>query len=184
MRYQQWDKHGKAVGYAGDPSIIVAPKPQKINSVPQLERDVQESKPSHLREESTDVAGWDMRESLHEDAYGGYVREDPLENLQTPTQQHPHSSAVQQGTATQARLNLRREPTYPHSSSTFVNTSPGSYGHGLEPTDAAYHTTLSESPIEDEGPRRRLSLVHPQPLRSPPPDEGRPRNSSGSPGLR
>ncbi|KIJ97766.1 hypothetical protein K443DRAFT_681265 [Laccaria amethystina LaAM-08-1] len=180
LTHQQWDKHGKAVGYAGDPSIIVAPKPQKINLVPKLERDVQEAKPSHLREESTDVAGWDVRDS-HEDAYGGYVREDPLANLQTPTQQHPHSSVVRgfSETSTQARHNLRREPTYPHSSSsTFINTSPGSYGHGLEPTDV-----LSESPTEDDGLHRRLPHVHPQPLRSPPPDEGRPPNSSGSPGL-
>jgi len=124
---------------------------------------------------------------LHEDPYGGYVREDPLENLRTPTQQHPHSSVVQQGfseTSTQARHNLRREPTYPHSSSTFVNTSPGSYGHGLEPTDASYQPALSESPTEDEGLHRRLPHVHPQPLRPPAPDEGRPPNSSGSPGLR
>lgn len=179
MRYQQWDKHGKAVGYAGDPSLIVAPKPQKINLVTQLEKDVQESKPSHLREESTDVTGWDMRD-LHEDPYGGYVREDSLDNLQTPTQQHPHSSQGFLETSTQAMHNLRREPTYPHSSSTFINTSPRSYGHGLEPTDATYQSALSESPIEDEGPHRR----HPQPLRSPPPDEGRLPNSSGSPGLR
>ncbi|EDR03489.1 uncharacterized protein LACBIDRAFT_307235 [Laccaria bicolor S238N-H82] len=137
MRYQQWDKHGKAVGYAGDPSLIIAPKPQKIHLVTQLERDVQESKPSHSREESTDVAGWDLRD-LHDDPYGGYVREDSLDNLQTPTQQHPHSSQGFLETSTQARHNLRREPTYPHSSSAFINTSPGSYGHGLETTGASY----------------------------------------------
>lgn len=63
-RYQQWDGHGKAVGYAVDPSIIHTPKPQVANGAflpSTYPRDAEESghlMGKHGRQESTDVVGW------------------------------------------------------------------------------------------------------------------------------
>jgi len=95
--YQQWDRHGKAVGYAADPSII-SPKPLVANAtfLPlKYPRDVEEGgnlmkKPG--RQESTDVVGWQQDENPY--AQDSFVQipsnlKNPYPNQQreqTPTQ--------------------------------------------------------------------------------------------------
>ena len=65
--YQQWDRHGKAVGYAADPSII-SPKPLVANATflpSNYPRDVEEGgnlMSKRGRQESTDAVGWQQNE--------------------------------------------------------------------------------------------------------------------------
>ena len=85
--YQQWDQHGKAVGYAADPSII-SPKPLVANAsfLPsKYPRDVEEGgnlmkKPG--RQESTDVVGWQQDEDPY--APDSFVQNHPSSRLKNP----------------------------------------------------------------------------------------------------
>jgi hypothetical protein len=57
--YQQWDKHGRAVGYAGDPHLY-APHPQRATTKPfagQYNRS--DSEESFTVRGSTDTVGWE-----------------------------------------------------------------------------------------------------------------------------
>jgi len=96
--HRQWDRHGKAVGYAADPSII-SPKPLVANATflpSKYPRDVEEggnlmSKPG--RQESTDVVGWQQDEDPYAPDSFVQIPSSSLKNTypnqqreQTPTQ--------------------------------------------------------------------------------------------------
>lgn len=63
--YQQWDREGRAVGYATDPRVF-APQPRRANAsfdatlvVPS--RTGSAAGANRLRQESTDTAGWELQ---------------------------------------------------------------------------------------------------------------------------
>ena len=98
--HQQWDRHGRAVGYALDPNTeIISPKPRAANAsfLPsKYPRDVEEAgnlMGKRSRQESTDVVGWQQNEDPY--ASDSFVRIPPSsmknpypiqQREQTPTQ--------------------------------------------------------------------------------------------------
>ncbi|KAF8804024.1 hypothetical protein BYT27DRAFT_7108525 [Phlegmacium glaucopus] len=92
--YQQWDRHGKAVGYAADPSIIHTPKPQVANAtfLPLTHpRDVEEAgnlTSKRGRQESTDVVGWHL--FPHGNQVSDPYAPDSFTQVTSPSMMNPH----------------------------------------------------------------------------------------------
>jgi hypothetical protein len=114
-RYQQWDRHGKAVGYAADPSIIHTPKPQVANAtflpLP-YPRDVEQGgnmTGKHDRQESTDVIGW-HQDGPHSDQFSDPYASDSFV-------QNPSSSSITIPYLSNQQRDVQQTPTPSH----FVN---------------------------------------------------------------
>jgi uncharacterized membrane protein YdjX (TVP38/TMEM64 family) len=159
--YQQWDGHGKAVGYAADPSIIHTPKPQVANVAflpSTYPRDVEESgnlMHKHGRQESTDVVGWHRDNDQFTDPYA------PDSFIQTPSLSTTKPHLPEQQTPTQS--NFVNGPLSPTNNLHFDEV----YG-----STTSFHTATT-SPRQDQDalpnpftpPAHRPTF---QPPRSPP----------------
>ena len=99
--YQQWDRHGKAVGYAADPSII-SPKPVVANATflpSKYPRDVEEGgdlMSKRGRQESTDVVGWQQ----DEDSYA----QDSFVQIPSSSTKSPYPNQQREQTPTQSNF--------------------------------------------------------------------------------
>lgn len=86
--YQQWDREGRAVGYATDPRVF-APQPRRANAsfdtalvTPRTES-AAGAAPS--RQESADIAGWDLQtNAAGGQAYPLHAIPEPAEPLRNP----------------------------------------------------------------------------------------------------
>lgn len=174
--HQQWDRHGKAVGYAADPSIIHTPKPQVANAtfLPLTHpRDVEEAgnwMSKHGRQESTDVVGWHL--NPHNDQFpdpyaaNSFIQDSSKSttNPYPPDQHHD----VQQ-TPTQSNF-VNGTTTHPHfddvfGSTTSFRTAPSSPHHEHQET---FPPPIYPPPGHQPTSQSGLSQPPTQP-RSPPP---------------
>lgn len=87
--YQQWDKDGRALGYATDPRVF-APQPRRANAsfdpvlvVPS--RTGSAAGAGRSRQESTDTAGWELQTNAADGpAYPLHAIPEPVEPLRNP----------------------------------------------------------------------------------------------------
>ena len=166
--YQQWDRRGKAVGYAADPSIIHTPKPQVANATflpSTYPRDVEEAgnlMSKHGRQESTDVVGWHMDNQFSDP----YAPESFIDNPSTSMNPYPSLQHDVQQTPTQSNFVNGPTPTnisataHPHFDDIYGSTS--SFRTAEEHDDPLY----PPNPYPSSQPA--FSQSPPQP-RSPPP---------------
>lgn len=148
--YQQWDRHGKAVGYAADPSII-SPKPVVANATflpSNYPRDVEEggnlmSKPG--RQESTDAVGWQQ----DEDPYA------PDSFVQFPSSSTKNPYLNQQREQTPTQSNFVNGPLTMNESPTTNVLFEDIYG-----STTSFHSAL-------DSPRQDHSKVLPNPFSAP-----------------
>lgn len=108
-QYQQWDNHGKAVGYAADPSIIHTPKPQLPTATflpSTYPRDAEEGgnlMPMRGRQESTDVVGWHQGELNDAQLTDPYAPDSFIQTPSSSTTRPNQQNDVQQ-TPTQSNF--------------------------------------------------------------------------------
>ena len=107
IRYQQWDRQGKAIGYVPDPktNFIFTPKPRVTNASFLPARDLEEAGAgtplTRGREDSTDVVGWETAPATREYSPGpGMVISQPSGSSTAPlprgAMQNPYSLNHQQ----------------------------------------------------------------------------------------
>lgn len=181
-QYQRWDQHGKAVGYAADPSIIHTPKPQLPNAtfLPLTQpRDVEEGGNligTRGRQESTDVVGW------HQD---GHSDQFPDPYAADPFSRNPSSSSKTDPYFSNQQRDVQQTPTPSHfvngqvltttpphfdvyGSTTSFGTAPSSPHEGPHQTHQESFYNPYISPGQHPSSQPGLSQSSPQP-RSPPP---------------
>jgi hypothetical protein len=158
--YQQWDKQGNAVGYVTDPQLIHTPKPRTGGAAllpSNLARDVEEgiTRPLTAREDSADAVEWDMdqRKAGSRPEMG-----------QTPTQ----ASFVQEWPGSSNHPNYRPADGSPFEEAYGGYEDPYSRGHANEPTNSAFRTAYSSSPVHDDNLASRSAQGSTQ-IHSPPP---------------
>lgn len=167
--HQQWDRHGKAIGYAPDPSII-SPKPLVANAafIPSTyPRDVEEggNMNPHGRQESTDAVGWHKDSPRDDDPYAS----DSFVQIPSSTTNFPNPHEVQQ-TPTQSNfvngpLSTNLSPTNVHFDDVYGSTS--SF-HPAIGSPRQEHQTVLPNPFsshdEQQTPQSNnsQSLPHPQ----------------------
>ncbi|PPR02682.1 hypothetical protein CVT24_002104 [Panaeolus cyanescens] len=90
-RYQQWDQHGRAIGYAQDPNIhSPAPRnPITSTSAKSLEEGSQNPF-THGRDQSLVVAGWDMDRTAPVALSSGSAINPPKQSTLSPPLANPH----------------------------------------------------------------------------------------------
>ena len=168
-RYQQWDRHGKAVGYAADPSIIHTPKPQVANttfSPSKYPRDVEEASnfmDKHGRQESTDVVGWHQGSLDDGDPYASdSFIQIPSLNTRDPNQRHEVQQTPTQSNFVNGPLPLNPSPTNDHFEDVYASTT--SLQSALDSPHQEHNSTLP-NPFEIPG---QLSTSQPEISQSPP----------------
>lgn len=159
--YQKWDRHGKAVGYAADPSIIHTPKPQVANPTSRYPRDVEEGG-SKRRQESTDVAGWQLDNSRYEPFLDPFVQAPStvnpyLQNQQRNVQQTPTQSTFVNGPAP-ANLNTPHLDDIYGSTTSFGTVNSSEVLH--DPFDTPNPST---TPVQQPPSQPGFSTSPPQP---------------------
>jgi hypothetical protein len=172
--YQQWDRHGKAVGYALDPSIIHTPKPLVANTAflpSTYPRDVEEGGNinTHGRQESTDAVGW------HQDSPrdGDPDVSDSFVQIPPTTKNYPNPHEVQQ-TPTQSNfvngpLSVNLSPTNVNFNDVYGSTS--SFHSALGSPRQEQQTALPNpfsSHDEQQTPQPNNSQLLPHPRSSSP----------------
>ncbi|KDR72938.1 hypothetical protein GALMADRAFT_252295 [Galerina marginata CBS 339.88] len=196
-QYQQWDKHGNAVGYVPDP-ILHTPKPRMHDATflppsSRYPRDEEEggARPfmGHGREDSADVVGWETgndaatREFLPKNEpsrplHLGGAAPSGLQNPHSPNQPKVFIPEMGQ-TPTQANfVNDWPGPSAAHATSSHGHQSSyedpyGGYdiahrhGHAQEATDDTFRTAFSSSP-DDLGDSHVQHIPNPHAVQSSP----------------
>ncbi|PPQ67777.1 hypothetical protein CVT25_009080 [Psilocybe cyanescens] len=195
--YQQWDRHGNAVGYVPDPNLHT-PQPRNPNApffssnYPRDEEEAGGRRPMvHGREESTDVVGWDTPQRQARSPHLGGAVASSLHNPHSPNQRRVLDNEMTQ-TPTQANFvnevpgpSVRAVQTSkPHGSFDLEDPYGGyemshHHDHTQEPTDTSYRTAYNSSPEDmDDGhippipnPHTAARNLYPGPIYPSPPSQ-------------
>jgi uncharacterized membrane protein YdjX (TVP38/TMEM64 family) len=170
-RYQQWDRHGKAVGYAADPSIIRTPKPLVANATftpSTYPRDVEDGgnlMNKHGRQESTDEVGWHQDDDPY--ASDSFIQIPSL-TTKNPNQQHDVQQTPKQSNFINEPLPLNPSPTNVLFKDVYGSTT--SFHSALDsPPSRQEHNIALPNPFEIPGehptsqPEISQSPSHPPP---------------------
>ncbi|KAJ7485175.1 hypothetical protein B0H11DRAFT_2018366 [Mycena galericulata] len=164
QQHQQWDDQGRAIGYTAGPApqVVYAPQPQRTGR-PEAPPPGAYMPPGNAqaRQETSDEVGWDMqmRERPQQQQQGRQYTQSPPQFARSPPRQFTQSPP-QPGTPTQAQYAAYQPqaasggvasaalPTPPFPRSPFADPE-HEQGHGVEPTDASYHTAYGSEESED-----------------------------------
>uniref|UniRef100_A0A8H7XRT8 Golgi apparatus membrane protein TVP38 n=1 Tax=Psilocybe cubensis TaxID=181762 RepID=A0A8H7XRT8_PSICU len=183
--HQQWDRHGKAIGYAPDPNLYTPQartptRPVFTSNYPRDEEEAAGHRP--LREESTDDVEWDIPQrgttsprlnavvsptSLHNPYSPNHRRDFENEIVQTPTQ----ASFVNEGAGPSTVRMVQSSSNKPHGSFDVEDPYggyevPHRHGHAHELTASSFRTAYSSSPdaMDDAPiPNPHAASSHPYP---------------------
>jgi hypothetical protein len=202
--YQQWDKNGRAVGYAGDPHLY-APHPQRRDKG-FMGRYEEEG----AHRQSVESVGWDMQPSSSRETIpprfasppgvGSPRTHDPFDSVETVHQigyAPRRSSPVVTTAHTTTRATTSPPPRTP-TQAQYAQYVPGRlpspydgppgteqdayYRHGAEATDATYATAHStfESDLDSDPPPQSPLLPPPSRTTALTPPESKYRTSPGA----
>jgi hypothetical protein len=201
--YQQWDKNGRAVGFAGDPHLY-SPHPQRRDKGFMGRYEEEDA-----HRQSSESVGWDMQPSSSRETIpprfasppgvGSPRLPDPFDSVETVHQigYAPRRSPPTVTTATTTtRTTASPRPRTP-TQAQYAQYAPGrlpspyddvpgtereAYGHGAEATDATYATAHSkfESDLDSDPPPQSPLLPPPPRTTALTPPESSYRTSPGA----
>ena len=171
VHYQQWDRHGKAVGYSTDPSIV-SPKPRVANATflpSNYPRDIEEGGnlvSGHGRQESTDVVGWQQDGDPY--AADSFVQI-PSSNLKNPYPNEQREQTPTQSNFVNGPLTVNLSPTTTNAHFEDIYGSTSSF-HSAPDSPHQDHQKVLPNPFSAPGeePTSQPESLQPLPQLPPP----------------